>query len=326
MIEKNIMILSAGRRVELVQRFKAAAERMGIKSKIVAVDISDTAPAIHFADTFYLIPRISADGYIEALIDISNKENISLIIPTIDTELLKLMDNREKIESSTNAKVLLSCDEVIRICRDKNNTQKFFEKNGFGVPKQLSTDDIQSENYSFPLFIKPEDGSSSINTFKVKNKAELDFFMNYIEKPMVQEFIEGIEYSVDVFCDFESNPITIVPRIRLATRSGEIAKGKVIKDREVIEDVKRLLSVLKPIGHITVQCMKTKRGIEYIEINPRFGGGAPMSIDAGADSCENLYRLLLGELLSYNENYMDETLFVRFDNSIMFDKDMVRIK
>lgn len=326
MIEKNIMILSAGRRVELVQRFKNAAQRLGVKSKIVAVDISDTAPAIYFADTFYFIPRISADGYIESLIDISNKENISLIIPTIDTELLKLMENREKIENSTNAKILLSRDEVIKICRDKNNTQRFFEKNGFGVPKQLSDDDICNGNYSFPLFIKPEDGSSSINTFKVKNKEELDFFIRYIDKPMVQEFIEGTEFSVDVFCDFESNPITIVPRIRLATRSGEIAKGKIVKDRDVIEDVKRLISVLRPTGHITVQCMKTKRGIEYIEINPRFGGGAPMSIDAGADSCENLYRILIGESLSYNENYLDETLFVRFDNSIMFDKDMVRIK
>lgn len=326
MIEKNIVILSAGRRVELVQRFKNAAQRLGVKSKIVAVDISDTAPAIYFADTFYLIPRISADGYIESLIDISNKENISLIIPTIDTELLKLMENRERIESSTNAKILLSRDEVIKICRDKNNTQRFFEKNGFGVPRKLCDDDIRNGNYSFPLFIKPEDGSSSINTFKVKNKAELEFFMNYIDKPIVQEFIEGVEFSVDVFCDFESTPITIVPRIRLATRSGEIAKGKIVKDKDVIEDVKRLISVLRPIGHITVQCMKTERGIEYIEINPRFGGGAPMSIDAGADSCENLYRLLFGESLSYTENYMDETLFVRFDNSIMFDKDMVRIK
>lgn len=326
MIEKNIMVLSAGRRVELVQRFKAAAQKIGIKSKIVAVDISNTAPAIYFADAFYLIPRISDNGYIESLIEISKKENISLIVPTIDTELLKLMENRERIETATGAKILLSRDEVIKICRDKNNTQEFFEKNGFGVPKKLNEADIKSEKYSFPLFIKPENGSSSINAYKVLNKTELDFFMSYIEKPIVQEFIEGTEYSVDVFCDFDSNPITIVPRIRLATRSGEIAKGKVKKDREVIEDVKRLIKLFKPIGHITVQCMKTKRGIEYIEINPRFGGGAPMSIDAGADSCENLYRLLLGESLAYNEDYMDETLFVRFDNSIMFNKNMVRIK
>ena len=144
--------------------------------------------------------------------------------------------------------------------------------------------------------------------------------MEYIKEPMVQEFIEGTEYSVDVFCDFDSNPITVVPRIRLATRGGEIAKGQISRDREIINDVMRMLDILKPVGHITIQCMKTKRGIEYIEINPRFGGGAPMSIDAGADSCENLYRLLLGEKLQYNEDYKDGMLFVRFDKSISINK------
>lgn len=326
MIEQNILILSAGRRVELIERFKRAAKRLSIKSKIVAVDISNTAPAIYFADTYYLIPKISADDYISSLIDVCQKENISVIVPTIDTELLKLMKHRKEIEDNTHAKVLLSSDKVIEICRDKKNTQKFFEEQGFGVPKMLGKADFDAENYSFPLFIKPEDGSSSINTFKVNNQGELDFFMNYVDKPMVQEFIEGTEYSVDVFCDFDSRPITIVPRVRLATRGGEIAKGKVEKNREVINDVKRLLSILKPIGHITIQCMQTNRGIMYIEINPRFGGGAPMSIDAGADSCENLYRLLCGETLEYNENYQDKVMFVRFDNSIMLDENMEIVK
>ena len=321
MMDINVLILSAGRRVELVERFKKARERMGINGKIIAVDISETAPAIYFADKFYLIPRISEESYTTAIIDVCKKENISVIIPTIDTELLKLAENREKIETETGAKILLSRDEVVWICRNKKNTQKFFEENGFGVPKLLSEDDVKSGNYTFPLFIKPLDGSSSINTFKVTKKDELDFFMNYIEKPMVQEFMEGEEFSVDVFCDFDSMPITIVPRQRIATRSGEIAKGQVVRDREIINDVKRMLDILKPIGHITVQCMKTKKGIEYIEINPRFGGGAPMSIDAGADSCENIYRLLNGESLCYNEDYKDNALFVRFDNSIMINME-----
>ena len=319
---KNILILSAGRRVELIERFKSAQKKLNINGQIVAVDISKTAPAIYFADKYYIIPRISEDSYIPHLIDVCNKENISLIVPTIDTELLKLASNRDIIEERTNAKLLLSDMRVISICRDKNNTQSFFEENGLGVPKLLTESDIETENYSFPLFLKPKDGSSSINTFKIQKKKELDFFLDYVKEPMVQEFMEGTEYSVDVFCDFEHNPITIVPRIRLATRSGEIAKGRIVKDREIINDVKRMIEVLKPIGHITVQCMKTVKGIEYIEINPRFGGGAPMSIDAGADSCENLYRLLNGEILKYNEDYIDNTTFVRFDNSIMLDENL----
>ena len=79
---------------------------------------------------------------------------------------------------------------------------------------------------------------------------------------------------------------------------------------------------MKPIGHITIQCIKTEKGIKYIEINPRFGGGAPMSIQSGADSCENLYRLLKGENLEYNENYRDNIMFLRFDSSICLDENM----
>ncbi len=317
----NILILSAGRRVELVERFKRARQKLNVEGNIVAVDISETAPAIHFADRYHIIPRICDPQYIPELIKVCQQENIHLIVPTIDTELLPLSQNRERIESETKAKVLLSNDEAVQVCRNKTETQKFFEKHGFGVPHTLSQAELDEGRYDFPLFIKPKDGSSSINTFKINNEEELRFFIRYVSGPVVQTFMSGEEYSVDVFCDFESQPITIVPRRRLAVRGGEISKGRIEKDRDIIEDVKRLLSVLKPIGHITVQCMKTKEGIQYIEINPRFGGGAPMSIDAGADSCANLYRLLQGETLSYHEDYKDGATFVRFDSSIMLGEE-----
>lgn len=310
----NILILSAGRRVELIQCFKEASKSLKIESTIVAADISDTAPAIYFADKRYQIPRIGEEGYIEAIISICQEEKIKLIVPTIDTELLILSENKEKIEKETSSKVLVSDKRVIEICRNKKNTQKFFEEYGFGVPKEIQENE---KDISFPVFIKPLDGSSSVNAFKVNNEEELIFFRKYIKNPIVQEFMEGIEFTIDAFLDFEGNIITIVPRERMAVRAGEIIKGKIVKDREIIEDVKSLLTVLKPIGQITIQCKKTSNGIKYIEINPRFGGGAPMSIKAGANSCENLYRLLQGEKLRYHENYQDNITFLRFDDSII---------
>ena len=315
----NILIMSAGRRVELINLFKETARKLNINSKIIAADISNTAPAIYFADKFYLIPRIGEEKYIDSIIEICNKEDIKLIVPTIDTELRILSLNKGIIEEKTNAKVLVSNPEVINICRDKRNTQKFFEENNFGVPKEYL---LEENDIEFPVFIKPIDGSSSVNTFKVNNLEELNFFKNYIKNPMIQEFIEGQEYTVDAFLDFDSNIISIVPRRRIQTRAGEVIKGKIIKDREIIEDVKNLLQTLKPIGQITIQCMKTNAGIKYIEINPRFGGGAPMSIRAGANSCEYLYKLLMGEKLSYNEDYKENLTFLRFDNSITLDENM----
>jgi carbamoyl-phosphate synthase large subunit len=318
----NIFIPSAGRRVELVQCFQKAARRLGFTSNVVAGDCSKTAPALYFADRAYELPRINDPGYIDAIIDICNKEDISLVIPTIDTELLLLAENKQYIEARSNAKVLISDVEIIRICRDKLNTQRFMESNGFGVPRLYTEEELQEGNVKYPVFIKPRSGSSSINAFRADTEIELNTYRSLIADPIIQEFVEGEEYTVDVFLDFNSTVITIVPRLRIATRSGEISKGRIVKDRQIIQDIMRLMNVLKPIGHITVQLMKTSNGIKYIEINPRFGGGAPMSIQSGADSCENLYRLLMGEKLEYNENYRDKLTFLRFDSSICLDENM----
>lgn len=315
--EYNVLLLSAGRRVELVNCFKAARDRLNVHGKVLAADMSDTAPALYFADGKFLLPRIGADGYIDAIIKICNDNAVSLVVPTIDTELEILAENRERIESETGARVLVSDRTSVGTCRDKKKTAEHFEKHGFGYPKVISEEKIKAKDYAFPLFIKPENGSSSINAFKVKNEKELAFFREYIDRPIVAEFVSGAEYTVDCFLDFDGNPITVVPRIRLATRSGEVLKGRIDKNRAVIDDVKRLLGTFEFVGQITIQCFLCDDGsIKYIEINPRFGGGAPMSIAAGADSCENLYRLLRGEKLEYNENYEDGVTVSRFDGSV----------
>lgn len=326
MQSKNILILSVGRRVELVKLFNRAKKKLGINGNIVGGDMDLNAPAMNFVDKKFILPRISSENYIEEIIKICKSEKINLIIPTIDTELLKLAQNKEKIYEETKAIINLCDLKYIEICRDKYKTQNFLEENGFGVPKLITENVLKNKNYEFPLFIKPLNGSSSINTFKINSQKELEFFKEYVSNPIIQECIVGEEFSVDVFCDFENNPITIVPRKRIATRSGEISKGEILKDREIIEDIKKLLNVFKGKGHITIQCMKTSNGIKYIEINPRFGGGAPMSIVAGADSAENLYRLLLGEKLTYNEKYENEVLSLRYDEAVFVFKDKRVIK
>ena len=323
MSDINVLVLSAGRRVELINCFKHAAQELGVSGSVVAVDCSQTAPALYFADKYRLVPRIDSGRYAEAVTDICKEENISLVVPTIDTELILLADNKKQIEDETGARVLISDPSVINVCRNKLNTQRYMEEHGFKVPHLYSEEELGNGDLRFPVFVKPIDGSSSIDAYRADNREQLDAILTLVKDPMVQDYMEGKEYTIDVFLDFGSNIISMVPRLRMATRSGEIAKGRIVKDTEIMEDVRRLMNELKPIGHITVQCRKTNRGIEYIEINPRFGGGAPMSIMAGADSCRNLYRLLRGEVLTYNEDYRENVTFLRFDSCIMLNEDMV---
>ena len=145
------------------------------------------------------------------------------------------------------------------------------------------------------------------------------FFKEYIPNPMIQEFADGPEYCVDVFSDFNSKLITVVPKLRVAHRSGEITKAKVVKDREIIELTKELVSILKPQGEINFDCIKTQEGIKIIEINGRFAGGAPISFKAGANSPEKLYRILQNEELEYNEDYTDGMIALRFDDAVFLN-------
>lgn len=316
----NILFSSAGRRVELINSFRKAKENMNIKGNFIGVDIDELAPALNFVDKKYIVPRLNSSEFIPTIIDICKKENIALIIPTIDTELEVYSKNKALIEKETNTKVMVSDIDVISKVRDKIATYNFLKREGFDVPRLITEQDIDNKNYTFPLFIKPLDGSSSINAFKIQNEKELMFFKDYVPNPMIQEFADGQEYCVDVFSDFDSNIITTVPKLRLAHRSGEITKSKIVKDREIIELSKRLVEVLKPKGEINFDCIKTKDSIKIIEINGRFAGGAPISFKAGANSPENLYKILLGETLEYNENYNDGMIALRFDDAIFLNQ------
>ncbi len=308
----NILILSAGRRVELVQCFQNAKKELGIEGKIIGGDASSLAPALQFCDIKEQLPYTREDCYIDKLIKVIQKHDVQAVVPTIDTELLILAVNKNKIETETNAKVLVSSIELIEYCGDKYKSLEFFENKGLRYPKLIKN----FENATFPVFIKPKDGSSSINAFKVNNKKELEFFSEYIKNPITQEYIAGVEYTVDVLFGFDSEILSIVPRIRKQVRGGEVLQGCIEKNLEIIEEIKNTFKDSEFIGQITFQLIRSEDANYYIEINPRFGGGAPMSIKAGADSCKKIYKMLRGDMVEYDDNYADNVYFSRYDQSV----------
>lgn len=315
-MELNVLFSSVGRRVELVKAFREASNELKVKSKLIGVDMDELAPALNFVDKKYKVPQLSSEEFIPQIIEICKKENVAIIIPTLDTELLLYSKNKELIQNECGAKVMVSDENVISTIRNKVKTYEFLKENDFRVPKLIKEKEILDKEYEFPLFIKPLDGSSSINNFKINNEKELGFFKDYVSNPMIQEFSEGQEYCVDVFCDFKGNVITVVPKIRIAHRGGEITKAKVVKDRELIEIGKKLANTLKPCGEINFDCIKTENGVDIIEINGRFAGGSPISFKSGANSPKKIYQLLMNEELQYNENFEDGFIALRFDDAV----------
>ncbi len=310
----KILFTSVGRRVELMQAFRSAAERIGVNLEIYGADITDTAPALAFCDHTVIVPRIKDASYIPALQKVCEDEKIDGLIPTIDTDLMLLAQNNHNFGDT---KVFISAEDKVAICRDNRFTADYF--NSVGLKSPYPVDDVKEYKDGFPAFIKPKDGSSSIFAYKVNSQEELEAYANQVPDYIIQPFIEGTEYTVDAFCDFDGNPILITPRIRLAVRAGEVLKTEITQDPKIIAEMKQLIADYKPCGQITVQLIRENNSGDdyYIEINPRFGGGAPLSIKAGADSAEMVLRLINGEKLEYIENAAEDgVVYSRFDQSI----------
>ena len=312
----KLLFTSIGRRVELVQAFKNAAAKLGVELILYGTDISASAPALQFCDRTVLVPRIKDPAYIPSLLEVCEKEGIDALIPTIDTDLLVLAENREQF-SAIGTRAVISAPDRIALCRDKRLTADYFHSVGLESPAPV--DKVEAYTAGFPAFIKPKDGSSSIFAYKVENQKELEAYAAQIPDYIIQPFIEGTEYTVDIFCDFEGNPIFITPRIRLAVRAGEVLKTEITQDRQIITEMKRLLQDYRPFGPITVQLIRQKdTGVDhYIEINPRFGGGAPLTMMAGANAAQALLQLLSGEKPTYQEDAAEDgAIYSRFDQSV----------
>ena len=311
----KIMFTSVGRRVELMQAFRLAADRLGASVEIWGADMAENAPALIYCDRCVKVCRIRDEDYIPSLLSLCKKEKIDALVPTIDTDLLILSQNKDEF-AKIGTTVFVASEDKVALCRDKRYTADYF--NSVGLESPHPVDDYTKYTAGFPAFIKPKDGSSSIGAHKVENENELISYSKQVADYIVQPFISGTEFTVDVFCDADGNPIYITPRIREAVRAGEVLKTKIVNDKQIIGEIKALVADFKPAGAITVQLIRDNNsGIDYyIEINPRFGGGAPLSIKAGADSAEALIRLLTGEKLEYADcASADGAEFSRFDQS-----------
>ena len=279
----NILILSAGTRNKVVEYFK---ENVGDKGKVVATDCSNLAPAVYEADVFYLVPRITAPGYIEQILDICVKEKIDGVFSLIDPELSLLARERERF-LAVGATPILSDYELVETCFDK---YRMFELlTGMGIPTgqcYLSKEDFyrdrQKGRIDYPVFVKPVRGSASLNINKVSSDQELETLFHLYDDLMIQEFMDGQEYGADVYVDMISGKCTsIFVKKKIKMRAGETDKSVSVKNPELFELIRKFVEKCGFCGMIDIDLFEIG-GVFYIsEVNPRFGGGYPHAYACG---------------------------------------------
>jgi len=315
----NILITSAGRRVSLVKNFQDTLKDFNKNGKVFTTDMNPVlSSACQVSDGFLKVPRVTVKEYLTILKNYCIDKQISIIIPTIDTELHILADAKDEFLKD-NIFIAISSKELCDVFYLKDSTEKFFVDNKCDTPRSVEN----IEKCKYPIFAKLNNSSCSIGAqivYSAEVAKELAQDTNYV----FQEFIQGDEYTVDVFIDQNSEVISVVPRQRLEVRAGEVSKAKAVKDKKIIKDIKDLCSSLEgAYGCITIQLFKAEDRVVFIEINPRFGGGYPLSPLSGANFAEYLIKDYLGLNLEYDENWTDGNIMLRYDAEVIINGNSI---
>ena len=325
-----VLFTCIGRRVSLLDAFRAAARRLRHCVRLYGTDTSPLSPALQLCDEGFLVKPTWHGRYVSQLLSIVRRHGVGLLVPTIDLDLRLLAEHKHRFEQC-GCRVLISDPEVIDVCQDKRRTYKFLKRHGFDGPvTQSARTALRADRkgeLAWPCFLKPWDGYAGQGGTVVRNRKELLFYAKHVPNAICQELMVGTEYTCDVYVDFERRVRCVVPRRRLEVRSGEVSKAQIAKDRCIMTEAARLIEQLGAgPGVVTVQLFLTDRKqIKFIEVNPRFGGGAPLSIRAGADFPRWILHELAGKRPRIGfDTFQEGLIMLRYDAEVWLDGSDVK--
>ena len=319
----NILILSAGTRNKLVQYFRRELQGKGL---VIATDCSDLAPAIYDADKYYIVSRITAPGYLDEILEICKKEQISGVLSLIDPELSLISENREMFEA-VGTTVIESSYELCEMSLDKMAMYNWLTKHGYKcaksyLDKEKFFADVEARKITYPVFVKPYKGRASISISKVYDKETVELLFAHEDDLMIQEFLDGQEIGADVYIDMKSGEIvSIFTKKKIKMRAGETDKAVSFKDEKLFDLIKKFVSEAGYRAQIDIDIFDIDGEYYISEVNPRFGGGYPHAYESGVNHMKLIVENLAGNSNECVVGQYEEGTYMMKYNEVMVRKE-----
>ena len=318
----NILILSCGTRDKVVQYFRQALQGDG---KVVTTDCNPYAPALYEGDVHYVVPRMTAPGYLEVVFDICRKEKIKGVLSLIDPELSLLAKHKEEFEA-LGVTVIGSSYELCERTLNKWEMYLWMKEHGYSCAKTYSElsafrEAADKGEVTYPVFVKPMRGSASLHISKADDFETVEFLFQHGEEMIIQEFMTGQEIGADCYIDLLSGEVvSIFTKKKLLMRAGETDKALSFKEETLFEKIEEFVKENGFKGQIDIDIFE-KDGIYYFsEVNPRFGGGYPHAYACGADHMTLIKNNLFGKI---NEkkigNYEADKVMMKYNEIMIID-------
>ena len=318
----NFLILAAGTRNKVVQYFKRTFAGEG---SVVATDASALGPAIYDADSYYIVPSITAPGYIDMILDICKKEKIAGVLSLIDPELSLLAQNEEKF-AAIGTKVIGSSSELCEMSLDKFRMYEWLKKHGYRTARSWMDKEaffraVEAGEASYPVFVKPAGGSASIGINKVYDAETVELLFAHEKGLMIQEFMNGQEIGADVYIDLISGEVvSIFTKKKIKMRAGETDKAVSFKDPKLFALIEKFVLEAGYRGQIDIDIFDIGGEYYISEVNPRFGGGYPHAYEAGCDHMTLILNNLRGTANVKNIGAYEEGVYMMKYNEVKIVK------
>jgi carbamoyl-phosphate synthase large subunit len=320
----NILFCSCGRRVTLLKNFRQSMHGCG---QIIATDLSPVAPALFMADKTYLVPRIDSPEYFSRIMDICEQEDVKAVTTLIDPEIELLARHREEL-LSRGTLPLCPADWTAHLCYDKFEMYRYLSQKGVRTVLTYNSLEglkagLEKGEISFPVFMKPVNGSGSVGIGKVHNWEEAETKFNDGEHTyIIQELMTGGDCDADVYVDCISHkPVAAFSKRKIESRIGGASKTISFKDPKLFDFIEEVCGVLELNGPCDMDFF-VKGGEYYLsEINPRFGGAYLHAYGSGVD----FVKLILNNIHGIENQpdmgrYEEDVIMLMYDDVVIAKK------
>jgi carbamoyl-phosphate synthase large subunit len=257
---------------------------------VIGVDADASAVGLELASEGHVVPTWDDPAFADELVAVASEAGARALISTVAEEFCAI--DTTALEAA-GVRTMLPDAEAVRHCLDKWAFVEAMDDADVSTPATgLGTPD----GVPGPWIVKPRFGRGSRDVYVPRNVTQLKAALKWTPDPIVQTLVTGREFTVDALVDRSGTVAGMVPRWRLETKAGISTKGLTFTDPNVEIAAMHALTAVGLTGPANVQGFVTDDGrVVIIEINPRFSGGLPLSLHAGADLVGEYLRAILGE-------------------------------
>ncbi|WP_314425952.1 ATP-grasp domain-containing protein [uncultured Microbacterium sp.] len=291
--------------------------------EVFAADMDGWASGIYLVPPTHrrlVPPGLDAD-FVPAIARMVADDRLDLVISTVDVELAALSGRRDELAPAVLA---APSQDTLSVALDKLLLAERCAATGLTPLTVLAGPDAHAVDWEFPVFAKPRQGAGSRGVRLVPDRAALEA-LPQDEGLIVQDFLPGEEYSVDVIADAAGSVVAAVPRTRARVDSGVAIAGRTVHDEELESAAASIAQAIGLVGVANVQLRRDRAGrAVLLEVNPRFPGALPLTIAAGVDIPSLVADLFLGRGIPSAVPFR-EIASVRFLEDVIVEVDEVLV-